>query len=761
MTRNLFPRKCQLGVALTVIVVVSGWSSSVSSQTTAWTNASGDSLWGTQTNWTSGVPTASSTANVTDLDTGLPTMDLGGATRSAAALFIQGHALNNGLLQTNVVSGEGIFNCTLSSIGSLMNLADAFASQFRGTIGDGLGGGSFSLVAVGSFSAPMTHFGTTFLPLGMTRLSGDAAISHSPSMAFEGGALTLENTSSTATLSRLPDAAPLHFKAGSLFLSGPTNEATGTIQLAGKAVIDTGTGSGGGPPSAILTARGLGRDRFAILELSTGINNTTRLKLSHTPAMSGGGTGSTQKPILPYVPVLYRYFDNGSPATEYSFATYDLGVRALDVDAEYVHSISPGTTLDNVRLTGLHELNGDSSINALAMRNATLTLNASNVTIQSGGLMLEARLGEEARIEGSGTLHFPDEALVFAESNDLNKRVFINTPIAAQSLVIAGHATTVLGRPNQYSGGTCIYAPVVTTSQGALGTASILLNDLWSVESVSQTYNNDLTFGLPLQNFRAHPDFGSVGISVSSGLAATLGGSITSNGMGLGKSGAGLLRLNGNTLVHGPATVTMSDGTIELNGSVSSDSPLFTDLWFSAPSNPVNSALSGNGSFLGVVAGGNLSPGANVPGSRTGRLTVHQFGYGDGNAIPGTFFMDILGTTAGSDYDQLVVLSQAYLSDNLHLETDGFMPTIGDRFTIIDNRYSGSFADRFNNLPEGAIIDTTTAHFRISYHGGDGNDVVLTAVVPEPSATLTVLAAAAATLGARLPRRRRIGILRE
>jgi hypothetical protein len=66
------------------------------------------------------------------------------------------------------------------------------------------------------------------------------------------------------------------------------------------------------------------------------------------------------------------------------------------------------------------------------------------------------------------------------------------------------------------------------------------------------------------------------------------------------------------------------------------------------------------------------------------------------------------------------------------------MPDPGQVFTIIDNRFAGPVVGYFaaSNYPEGALVtplDGGDVRFRISYTGGDGNDVTLT-VVPEPGA---------------------------
>jgi hypothetical protein len=62
-------------------------------------------------------------------------------------------------------------------------------------------------------------------------------------------------------------------------------------------------------------------------------------------------------------------------------------------------------------------------------------------------------------------------------------------------------------------------------------------------------------------------------------------------------------------------------------------------------------------------------------------------------------------------------------------------PAVGQSFTIIRNDGTDPVAGTFAGLPEGAILHAASA-FRVSYVGGDGNDVVLT-VVADTSAVLT------------------------
>jgi hypothetical protein len=76
-------------------------------------------------------------------------------------------------------------------------------------------------------------------------------------------------------------------------------------------------------------------------------------------------------------------------------------------------------------------------------------------------------------------------------------------------------------------------------------------------------------------------------------------------------------------------------------------------------------------------------------------------------------------------------------------------PRPGARFTVVDNAGDGEVAGTFRGLPDGATAtgrtpDGRPAWFRITYHGGDGNDVVLEALpARDPAPRPVVLAAGA------------------
>ena len=73
---------------------------------------------------------------------------------------------------------------------------------------------------------------------------------------------------------------------------------------------------------------------------------------------------------------------------------------------------------------------------------------------------------------------------------------------------------------------------------------------------------------------------------------------------------------------------------------------------------------------------------------------------------------------------------------------DDFQAASGDTFTLIDNVTNGAVGGTFDGLAEGTIFAVQGQAFQISYIGGDGNDVTLTAVPIAVTPTTLVAPAA-------------------
>ena len=134
--------------------------------------------------------------------------------------------------------------------------------------------------------------------------------------------------------------------------------------------------------------------------------------------------------------------------------------------------------------------------------------------------------------------------------------------------------------------------------------------------------------------------------------------------------------------------------------------------------------IGGNATTEHLYVCGVVSPGNNSPGKIT---ASEAFGmYNDG-----VYKAEILDK---DHYDQIVLETTLFygleLSDSrLDLTyLEGGVIKKGDTFTIIDNKTTHLMRGTFKDLPEGAEVTVGGAIFKISYVGGDGNDVVLTAL---------------------------------
>lgn len=141
--------------------------------------------------------------------------------------------------------------------------------------------------------------------------------------------------------------------------------------------------------------------------------------------------------------------------------------------------------------------------------------------------------------------------------------------------------------------------------------------------------------------------------------------------------------------------------------------------------------LNGSRSHVTVREGGVFGGDATVkglyvsgivaPGNSPGKITV----LGDFSLDnTGVYKAEILNK---DHYDQIVA-HDVYLKGSLDLTyLAGGVIKKGDTFTIVSNNGTNPVQGTFKDLPEGAEVTVSGATFKISYVGGDGNDVVLTA----------------------------------
>ncbi len=204
------------------------------------------------------------------------------------------------------------------------------------------------------------------------------------------------------------------------------------------------------------------------------------------------------------------------------------------------------------------------------------------------------------------------------------------------------------------------------------------------------------------------------------GATTTFAGSIN-GGINLVKTGSGTLSLDGAIGYTG--TTTINGGRLLINGSKTGAGNI---------SVASGGTLGGVGSLIGnlsVAAGGKIDPGKDTSGELVGTLSTANVTFVAGS----TFRVDINGTlVAGVDYDQLNVTGTVTLN-NTTLDATGLSVGPGVTEIVLINNdgtdaINGTFRDGNGvTLAEGSLVEVNGQNYRLSYKGGTGNDVVLSA----------------------------------
>ena len=218
---------------------------------------------------------------------------------------------------------------------------------------------------------------------------------------------------------------------------------------------------------------------------------------------------------------------------------------------------------------------------------------------------------------------------------------------------------------------------------------------------------------------------GSGTVSIGDATNSTFAGSIANalGTLGLTKAGAGTVTLTGTSSYSGPTAINA--GKLLVNGQLGN----------TAVTVNAGGLLGGSGSILGAVtvAGGTLSPG-NSPGQLSMASLVLQ--------SPGTVLMEITGTTAVTQYDQISLtsslaydgtlaldLSQAFADNtsfNLFTAFTSFNGNLSS-ITSVGSAYNGLTFARAGNL---WTSGTATGGQSLEFNQATGTLVI----VPEPGA---------------------------
>lgn len=247
------------------------------------------------------------------------------------------------------------------------------------------------------------------------------------------------------------------------------------------------------------------------------------------------------------------------------------------------------------------------------------------------------------------------------------------------------------------------------------------------------TLTGDVTFQPPVSLFHSDAPL-KIGNALTLGSAPdTYYAVIDVNGktLTIATSRTVLGKLNGSGTVEltGPGVQISMDGTFA--GSIHGSVQLVTG---SLPNADITGALTGNGQAGNVVAT-TLRPG--LEGSPSDPVR-HFNGFLQTKSLTLAGSLDInvdMNQQPGLS-DRVQVKGTVSLNGALNVSVPGAVPAFGQSFVILDNDGTDKINGTFTNLPEGAAVHAGNTLFRISYVGGDGNDVELTTAA-QPVITVT------------------------
>jgi autotransporter-associated beta strand protein len=200
-----------------------------------------------------------------------------------------------------------------------------------------------------------------------------------------------------------------------------------------------------------------------------------------------------------------------------------------------------------------------------------------------------------------------------------------------------------------------------------------------------------------------------------SGLTFT--GNIT--GSGEVAVGSGFTTLSGTNSYTG--TTTVSGGFLHVDGTQGGSAVLLK-----------NGGILGGRGTIGAIT---TTAGTTVsPGLLTATSPITLTANGDANLTGSTFGLVVYPGARVSD--ELIVRQGTVTLTGATLDVrsgTGTGAPVGQSITLVDNQGPNPIVGTFTGLPSDATVSIGRQDFRISYVGGDGNDVVITALTGSPS----------------------------
>lgn len=147
--------------------------------------------------------------------------------------------------------------------------------------------------------------------------------------------------------------------------------------------------------------------------------------------------------------------------------------------------------------------------------------------------------------------------------------------------------------------------------------------------------------------------------------------------------------------------------------------------------------------YGGILKGTGTVGIANIYGKIAPGLSPGCLNTGDLNLTStASYEFEVAGNTVCTEYDQIKVTGFTTAAGTLNITLlNNFKPTAGQKYVIISNDGTDKVTGTFSGKAEGATITAGSTSFKISYVGGDGNDVELTVLGSAPATGFKLLQA--------------------
>jgi hypothetical protein len=582
---------------------------------------------------------------------------------------------NSGTIKRTTSSGLATVQATLNGSGAVQVESGKLALT---------GGGTFS--GASTFTGNILSFngGTWALTGSFSGGSGGTLLLDSGTLNFNAGttfpSLSLLNgAGSTANFNTGATIAPANITISSGTLAGSDAVqpgAGGTFTWTGGAMSGTGTTTIGSGRTLLLSGSIVTLQRPLVNQGAATMSGNSYLSIGSGGSLNNSGTWEIQNDqgiygtgqITTNSGTIKRTTSAGAATIQTSLN----GSGAVQVQSGTLLLTGGGTNSGSFTFTG----------NTLRFNGGTWALTGNFSGASGGTLLLD-----------SGTLAFNAGA----------------TLTSVSLLNIAGSTTT-------FNTGTTITPANLTLSSGTLtgpdavqpGASGTLT---WTGGTMSgtgtTTIGSDRTLllnggGVTLQ--RPLVNQGTATASSNAYVSIGSGGSLNNSGAWEIQNDQGIYGFSQNVANSGTISRTTSSGTATLQTNVSNTGAINVEtgtlaltgtltqtagglhllggnLTASSALNIQGGVLDGNGTINGnvsVTGSGQFSP-----GTSPGEISIlNNRNYTQ--AAPGVFAVDINGTTAGVDYDRLLIAGAANLGGELKV-TLGYAPAVNDAFTILQH----------------------------------------------------------------------------